>query len=375
MAGFVSHRVIRVSCRVALLSIFVLFVVNQVAGLAGNGPLNSHQLPPKLTVLENVGEGEIGSNSSSSTSVRGENTSRPAATSLQEGVGEDVRTQNGKDAGRKLYSQESNFDGGEILQPLDLSPEGGSELEAAIPVQKATVGSACTEAWEHPVYSDSCSYVRATPECSLGTLIEYTEMYFCVFSGTPVFAYVSLILFLAALFYTLGHTADHFFCASMDKLSLMLGMSSILAGVTLLPFGNGAPDVFASVAAFASSSGQGQVGLNSVLGGAMFVSTVVAGSVGLRIMSSGSVVELDRRAFLRDVSFFLFALTALTIFLSDGNIHFSEAVAYVSIYLIYVSMVLAEEFMAWRFNRSNGSLGTPLLPGIYARNGSVSSEL
>ncbi|CAM6091554.1 unnamed protein product [Calypogeia fissa] len=354
MRGTVWHRAIRPTIRLASLIIFAFFIVSRGAGFVGNGPVNIHKLTHRSDSLGNIIQTEYGRSSRNAGEGNNGDTSR-SVRHLQEHVGEDEATQSWKDEVPQLYSQEFKYEG-QISQPLDSSRENGSEFKVGLLVKKVTEGSACTDARDHPGYSDSCSYVKATPECRSGTLIEYMEVFYCVFSGTPGLAYVALIFLLAALFYSLGHTAHHFFCVSMDKLSQILKMSSTLAGVTLLPFGNGGPDVFASIAAFVGHSGQGQVGLNSVLGGALFVSSVVAGSVTLAMISANPGVQLDQADFVRDVGFFLFTLTALTAILFDGKIHFWEALAYISIYAVYVSIVATVECIKWRFICSDESL-------------------
>ncbi|KAL3678699.1 hypothetical protein R1sor_021655 [Riccia sorocarpa] len=241
-----------------------------------------------------------------------------------------------------------------LLASLETDREG-AESKGNIPsqnetlVSESTVGPlspklVCEHVRDHLGYPDSCSYVRANPECSSGGQIEYTQFFFCTCKDAPVLAYTSLVIWLVILFYMLGNQAADFFCCSIQKLAALLHLPPTVAGVTLLPLGNGAPDVFASIAAFVGA-GQGQVGLNSVLGGATFVTSVVAGSASLVVASSTVPVHLDRRCFHRDIGFFLGTIAVLSVILFQGEIHFWGAIGYISIYGAYAVTVALVEFL------------------------------
>ena len=52
------------------------------------------------------------------------------------------------------------------------------------------------------------------------------------------------------LFIALGTTADAYFVPGLTKIASQLRFSDSVAGVTLVAFGGGAPDIFAAVSAF-----------------------------------------------------------------------------------------------------------------------------
>lgn len=54
--------------------------------------------------------------------------------------------------------------------------------------------------------------------------------------------------------YNLASTADEYLSPSLEYITLRFKISESLAGVTFLAFGNGAPDVFSSIASAASAS-------------------------------------------------------------------------------------------------------------------------
>ncbi|KAH7293483.1 hypothetical protein KP509_28G027800 [Ceratopteris richardii] len=171
---------------------------------------------------------------------------------------------------------------------------------------------------------------------------------------------------LVVLFYLLGSTASDYFSCTLEKLSESLKLSPAVAGVTFLAIGNGAPDVFSSVAAFMSSDKAGGIGFSCVLGGALFITTIVSGAVALVTDKGehiGSCSRINLACFTRDALFLIGSSVALVFILLDGKVYLWEAASFFSIYLLYAICVWASEVLEKRAEKLL-SINDPLISKV-----------
>ncbi|XP_022870522.1 cation/calcium exchanger 1 [Olea europaea var. sylvestris] len=224
----------------------------------------------------------------------------------------------------------------------------------------------CSGVHKFTDYESKCRFVKSTSACWGNGYVNYLEIFYCNCGKFPGIGYLVLLLWLFVLFYVLGNTTSEYFCPSVESLARVLKLSPTIAGTTLLPLGNGANDVFASIISF-TRSGDGDVGLNSVLGGAIFISCFVVGVISITVSSRRIMV--DERSFIRDVLFILLALCCLIIIMIFGKISLWFAICFLSVYFLYIATV---SVMHMYYSKKEmvvnppvldelGAIGTPLL--------------
>ena len=217
----------------------------------------------------------------------------------------------------------------------------------------------CRQLHEYSDREAKCSYVKSHTGCQNGGYISYLRLFYCNFD--PVLGYSALILWLLVLFYLLGNTAANYFCCSLEGLSRVLKLSPNIAGVTLLSLGNGAPDLFASIVSFMGDETE-KVGLNSILGGAFFVSSIVVGIISISVCHSRPSIE--RSSFIWDVTFFLLSLACLLVIIMLGKINLWGAISFFSLYFVYVLFISTSHLCHRKEGVGDDSAasGSPILP-------------
>ena len=137
----------------------------------------------------------------------------------------------------------------------------------------------------------------------------------------------------------------------------MLQLSPNVAGVSLLALGNGAPDFFTSFASF--TQGTGDIGVGSLLGGGLFITSLVFGSVMIV-----APFKSHRRPLLRDSGFYLVAVLMLAGFCIDGRVTAGEAIGLVIWYGVYVVVVVVGRIVYTARQREAAGARPPLLRGV-----------
>ncbi|KAH1707508.1 hypothetical protein KXX35_009714 [Aspergillus fumigatus] len=192
---------------------------------------------------------------------------------------------------------------------------------------------------------DQCSFVRVNCSDLEDGLLSYVQLYYCTFANAKPIAFIVLILWLSLLFSTIGIAASDFLCIDLSTLASILGMSESLTGVTFLAFGNGSPDVFSTFAAMRSNSGSLAIG--ELIGAASFITSVVAGSMALV-----RPFRVARRSFVRDVGYFVIAVSFSMVLLADGRLHAWESATMVGLYCFYVVLVVTWHWYLVRRRRA-----------------------
>ncbi|KAL4751899.1 hypothetical protein BDW72DRAFT_83413 [Aspergillus terricola var. indicus] len=180
---------------------------------------------------------------------------------------------------------------------------------------------------------DQCAFVRLNCLDEEDGFFSYLQLYYCALADAKPLAFIIIVLWLSLLFSTIGIAASDFLCIDLSTLASLLGLSESLTGVTFLAFGNGSPDVFSTFAAMRSNSGSLAIG--ELIGAAGFITSVVAGSMALV-----RPFKVARRSFVRDVGYFVIAISFSMVLLADGRLHAWESATMVALYFFYVVLVV-----------------------------------
>ncbi|XP_068678580.1 mitochondrial sodium/calcium exchanger protein-like isoform X2 [Montipora foliosa] len=224
-------------------------------------------------------------------------------------------------------------------------------------VAHAKKNKECAEVRDIKSSANCCDFVKSTNSCLMDDgFIQYVQVPYCSFPTALSLAFVLLVLWLVFLFITLGLTADDYFCPSLTVISKTLRLSDNVAGVTFLALGNGAPDIFSALAALTQSTGNNtngiQLGIQALFGAGMFVTTVVVG-----VISFVSTVTVASRPFIRDVLFYLGAVSWVFLTLYKENINVGEAIGFIAFYVAYILVVIVGHLIYQRWKRRLAVMG------------------
>ncbi|KAI1293542.1 putative sodium/calcium exchanger 7 [Halotydeus destructor] len=196
----------------------------------------------------------------------------------------------------------------------------------------------CRDVHQLPA-TERCAFIGDTHDCEMEGFIDYASFIYCGFDadndgvGIAICIFWTIILFVA-----LGVAATDFLCPALFVMSQSLNMSQNVAGVTLIAFGNGSPDVFAAIAGM--RQGRPTLVVSGLLGGGTFVTMGVVGS----IFSLGTF-RLLPMPFVRDIAFYLVAATwTFYLFIVPKAIDLYDGIGFILFYVFYVALVVLSRY-------------------------------
>jgi len=191
--------------------------------------------------------------------------------------------------------------------------------------------------------ADRCAFARAS--CSSvgsGAFGSYVVHWHCAFGESPAML-LPLGTWVAMLIAALCSTADTFLIPQLTYISNLLQLKPDVAGVTLLAFGNGAPDVFTGIAVATAHPEEVDFSLllADIVGGSIFIMTVVVGAVVWVAAKHSPGWRLSRMPFYRDTLSFLVVITIVLAVAANGVVYAWEGIFFLVNYVLYVALVIA----------------------------------
>jgi sodium/potassium/calcium exchanger 6 len=127
--------------------------------------------------------------------------------------------------------------------------------------------------------------------------------------------------------------------------------------VTLLAFGNGAPDIFSALAAINQPNiKRASLAFGALFGAGMFVTTIVVGAV---VISKPFM--LTRRPYMRDLIFYLAAVYWTFFVLWNNEMNIFNSLGFIGLYICYVLVVIFGRLIYQKF-KTKKQIGTGDIP-------------
>ncbi|KAI8901745.1 Sodium/calcium exchanger protein-domain-containing protein [Globomyces pollinis-pini] len=172
--------------------------------------------------------------------------------------------------------------------------------------------------------------LNSTIEHTIG-FVDYLDLYAC--SNNTTWIIILFLIVLLILFLALKTAAEVLFCPNLCAIAYLFEIPENVAGITLVAFGNGAPDIFSTIIAF-----QGEnvpLALGELFGATLFIALLVVGIIAILIP-----MELKKKFVERDLLFLLVAMVITFLFVKDGVLELYESLILLLYYVVYVLYVI-----------------------------------
>lgn len=194
---------------------------------------------------------------------------------------------------------------------------------------------------------EKCDFVSAN--CSY-EYINFYSFHYCMMKGSVILTTIFITLLLFILFFILSSTSDIFLGSAISKIVETFNINQNIAAVTLLAFGNGAPDVISSLVASAEPEGV-TFSICSIMGTALFITSFVLGLV----VYKAKEIPLSPKMFNRNIILLIISLIFIIVVGIKKNMNLIDSFGLIVIYILNIILAFFDDKKKEE-NKSNNQL-------------------
>ena len=176
-------------------------------------------------------------------------------------------------------------------------------------------------------YEEKCQFINQN--CPYN-YINFYYLYYCLLKSSLLPSIIIFLIILILLFFILSSTSDLFLSTAMVKLIETYKINQNVAAVTLIAFGNCAPDIISSLVA--SENDNISFSIGSIIGSGMFITSFVFGLV----VFKGKEILVNSLMFNRDLILYLISLSVIIFIGIKKNITLFDSLGLIAIYIVNV---------------------------------------
>ena len=176
-------------------------------------------------------------------------------------------------------------------------------------------------------YEEKCQFI--SQNCPYN-YINFYYIYYCVIKSSLLPSIITFLIILIILFFILSSTSDIFLSTAMVKLIETYKINQNVAAVTLIAFGNCAPDIISSLVA--SENDNISFSIGSIIGSGMFITSFVLGLV----VFKGKEIMVNSLMFNRDLILYIISLGVIIVIGIKKNINLFDSLGLIAIYIVNV---------------------------------------
>ena len=176
-------------------------------------------------------------------------------------------------------------------------------------------------------YEEKCQFI--SQNCPYN-YINFYYIYYCLLKSSLLPSIITFLIILIILFFILSSTSDIFLSTAMVKLIETYKINQNVAAVTLIAFGNCAPDILSSLVA--SENDNISFSIGSIIGSGMFITSFVLGLV----VFKGKEIMVNSLMFNRDLILYIISLGVIIVIGIKKNINLFDSLGLIAIYIVNV---------------------------------------